>query len=131
MTPTIDEPGAGSTDAPWPARLEFNAASATLSIAFDDGYAATIPFELLRVESPSAETRGHSAADRPPPPAGKRSVKVIGADPVGRYAVRIRFDDGHDTGLYTWDWLRELAEQQDQRTSDYLKRLAAAGRSRD
>lgn len=111
----------------WPTRLEFNAARAELAIAFDDGYSQTIPFELLRVESPSAETRGHSAADRPPPPSGKKSVKVIGADPVGRYALRIRFDDGHDTGLYTWDWLRDLAEEREGRMSDYLSRLKAAG----
>ena len=131
MTSTVDETGAQVPAAPWPARLEFNAASATLNIAFDDGYEQTIPFELLRVESPSAETRGHSAADRPPPPPGKKSVKVIAADPVGRYALRIRFDDGHDTGLYTWAWLRELAEERDERMSEYLKRLSAAGRSRD
>ena len=115
----------------WPTRLEFNAARAELEIAFDDGYSQTIPFELPRVESPSAETRGHSPADRPPPPPGKKSVKVIGADPVGRYALRIRFDDGHDTGLYTWDWLRELAEDRDTLMAGYLKRLKAAGRSRD
>lgn len=126
MTSAADE-----TDAPWPERLEFNAASAALNITFDDGFKATIPFELLRVESPSAETRGHSAADRPPPPPGKKHVKVTAADPVGRYALRIRFDDGHDTGLYTWAWLRELAEQRDDRMADYLERLSAAGRSRE
>lgn len=130
MTAAINETAPSEND-PWPVRLEFNDARSELSVTFDDGYAGAIPFELLRVESPSAETRGHSAADRPPPPAGKRSVKVIGADPVGRYALRIRFDDGHDTGLYTWSWLRELAEERDERMSAYLDRLSAADRSRD
>lgn len=131
MTAEIGDDDAHTDGAPWPVRLEFNDARAELSISFDDGYAQSIPFELLRVESPSAETRGHGAADRPPPPAGKKSVKVTGADPVGRYALRIRFDDGHDTGLYTWAWLRELAEDREKRMSEYLKRLSAAGRTRD
>jgi DUF971 family protein len=118
-----------SADA-WPVELRFVAAARELRLAFDDGFAGAVPYELLRVESPSAETRGHGGADRPPPPAGKRGVGVTGAEPVGRYAVRIRFDDGHDTGLYTWPWLRELAEQREAKLADYLARLAAAGLSR-
>jgi DUF971 family protein len=114
----------------WPTDLDFNRAAAELRIRFDDGFAGVIPFELLRVESPSAETKGHGA-DRPPPPAGKRSVWVTGAEPVGRYAVRIVFSDGHESGLYTWSLLRELAEGSDVRLDAYLQRLAEAGRSRD
>ncbi|MEZ5938701.1 MAG: DUF971 domain-containing protein [Hyphomonadaceae bacterium] len=114
----------------WPVELRFSKRDASLHIGFDDGFRGEIPFELLRVESPSAETKGHGG-ERPPPPAGKRNVRVVGADPVGRYAVRLRFDDGHDTGLYTWTYLRELCEQREQRMAVYLERLAEAGLARD
>ncbi len=115
----------------FPAELVFRKAAAELRIRFDDGFEGVIPYELLRVESPSAETQGHGAGDRPPPPSGKKSVGVTGADPVGRYAVRIRFTDGHDTGLYTWAYLRELAEQKAGRMAAYLERLSAARGRRD
>jgi DUF971 family protein len=118
-------------DPPWPTELRFRSRDRRLAIAFDDGWSGEIPYELLRVESPSAETRGHGAGERPPPPARKRKVNVVGADPVGRYAVRIRFDDGHDTGLYTWAYLRELAEQADQRMAAYLARMDKLGLKRD
>ena len=119
-------PAARRRDPPWPTELRFQSKPARLAIRFDDGWSGEIPYELLRVESPSAETKGHGG-DRPPPPAHKARVTVKGADPVGRYAVRIRFDDGHDTGLYTWTYLRELAEQKDQfdRAEMLLKRVAA------
>jgi DUF971 family protein len=115
--------------APWPQELVFRRAERTLDIAFDDGARFSIPFELLRVESPSAETRGHGGA-APPPPAGKKSVGVAAADPVGRYAVRIQFDDGHDTGLYSWELLYDLGRGRDAKMGDYLQRLRAAGLSR-
>lgn len=115
--------------APWPVSLEFSAAGAELLVRFDDGASVTLPYELLRVESPSAETKGHGN-ERPPPPPGKRHVGVLGAEPVGRYAVRIRFSDGHDTGLYTWTYLRELGEQKETRMAAYLARLEALGLSR-
>jgi DUF971 family protein len=121
-------PGA-ATGAPWPTELRFRSAEAELRIAYDDGFLAAIPYELLRVESPSAETRGHGS-QRPAPPPQKRKVGVRGADPVGRYAVRIRFDDGHDTGLYTWAFLRELAEQRETLMATYLRRLKEAGLER-
>jgi DUF971 family protein len=114
----------------WPAELRFRKASADLLVRFDDGYEGAIPYELLRVESPSAETKGHGA-ERPPPPAKKRKVGVTGAEPVGRYAVRIRFDDGHDTGLYTWSYLRELAEQKDARMTKYLAQMKKLGLARE
>ena len=116
--------------APWPFELRFNKARAELLVRFDDGTDGAIPYELLRVESPSAETKGHGN-ERPPPPVRKRRVGVTGAEPVGRYALRIRFDDGHDTGLYTWPYLAELAAQKTDRMSAYLKRLSELGLSRD
>jgi DUF971 family protein len=115
---------------PWPAELKFRKAQAELHIRFDDGFAGAIPYELLRIESPSAETKGHGA-DRPPPPSKKRKVSVTGAEPVGRYAVRIHFDDGHDTGLYTWSLLRELAEQKDARMVAYVAQMKKLGLPRE
>jgi DUF971 family protein len=114
----------------WPAELRFRRANAELLVRFDDGYEGSIPYELLRIESPSAETKGHGA-DRPPPPARKRNVGVTGAEPVGRYAVRIRFDDGHETGLYTWSYLRELSEQKDARMTKYVAQMKKLGLPRE
>lgn len=114
----------------WPAELRFRGSSSELLVRFDDGFGGAIPYELLRIESPSAETKGHGA-DRPPPPAKKRHVKVTGAEPVGRYAVRIRFSDGHDTGLYTWPLLRELAEQRDARMTTYVAQMKKLGLPRE
>ena len=116
--------------APWPAELRFRKASAELLVRFDDGYEGAIPYELLRIESPSAETKGHGA-ERPPPPSKKRNVNVTGAEPVGRYAVRIRIDDGHDTGLYTWSLLRDLAEQKDARMTKYIAQMKKLGLPRE
>lgn len=114
----------------WPEELRFNQSTQTLALTFDDGFKGEIPFELLRVESPSAETKGH-AGQTPSPPAGKRNVNVISADAVGDYAVRIGFDDGHDTGFYTWPYLYDLAANQKSRMKSYLKRLKEAGLSRE
>tara|TARA_R100001126_G_C4863573_1_gene168853 strand:- start:329 stop:715 length:387 start_codon:yes stop_codon:yes gene_type:complete len=114
----------------WPLELRFDKKQGKLKLAYDDGFKGDIPFELLRVESPSAETRGHGG-EMPPPPAGKKSVGVTSAQPVGRYAVCIEFDDGHATGLYTWPYLRELAADAKPRMKAYLDRLAEAGLSRD
>ena len=115
---------------PWPTELRFRKTAAELAIRFDDGVEGAIPFELLRVESPSAETKGHGA-DRPHPPARKRRVGVTGAEPVGRYAVRIRFDDGHDTGLYTWAYLRELVEEKEARMNFYVAQMRKLGLPRE
>lgn len=115
--------------APFPAELRFNKARAELFIRFDDGSEASIPYELLRVESPSAETKGHGN-ENPPPPARKQNVSVTGAEPVGRYALRIQFSDGHNTGLYTWAYLAELAAEKTSRMAAYLGRLKDAGLSR-
>jgi DUF971 family protein len=89
----------------WPKELVFKRDARTLRVEFEDGAAVEIPFERLRVESPSAEVQGHGNKRVV---TGKANVGVIDAKPVGRYAVRIIFDDGHDTGIFSWDYLRQL-----------------------
>lgn len=120
---------ADSKTRPWPQDLLFDRAKRALLVTFDNGERYELPFELLRVESPSAEERGHGPEKRVV--GGKRSVGVSGAEPVGRYAVRIAFDDGHASGLFSWDFLRDLGRTKDARQRDYLERLSAAGLSRD
>ena len=93
---------------PWPTELRLNPGKNRLAISFDDGTHYVISAELLRVESPSAEVRGHGGGAKPPPVTGKQDVKITGLEPVGNYAVRILFDDGHDSGLYSWTYLAEL-----------------------
>ncbi len=116
--------------APAPVELRFNAAERALVLTFEDGFTAALPFELLRVESPSAEVQGHGGSARPAPPAGKQNIGVTGAEPVGRYAVRIVFSDGHDSGIFSWAYLRELASDADERMAAYLARLSGAGLKR-
>lgn len=92
----------------WPTEIRVGPARDALSIQFEDGARITLTAERLRVNSPSAEVRGHGGA-RPPPVTGKENVKIVRLEPVGNYALRIVFDDGHDSGLYSWDYLSELA----------------------
>ena len=92
----------------WPVELRVGPARDSLIILFDDGARACLRAEILRVKSPSAEVRGHGGAT-PAPVTGKENVKIARLEPVGNYAVRIVFDDGHDSGLYSWDYLKELA----------------------
>jgi DUF971 family protein len=92
----------------WPQKLDFSKSRKVLTIAFDDGRTGEVSFERLRTESPSAEVQGHGVGQKKTI-TGKENVGVTAAHPVGRYAVQIVFDDGHDTGLFTWDYLRELA----------------------
>lgn len=115
---------------PWPTELRYVRAARVLEVDFDDGRTVKLPAELLRVESPSAEVKGHGPGQKVTVP-GKRDVAVTRIDPVGSYAARIVFDDGHDTGLYSWRYLLELAEGQTKIWDDYLKALAAQGLSRD
>jgi len=110
------------TPRPWPTDLVFDREARALMIAFDDGETYEIPFELLRVESPSAENKGHGG-NVPPPVTGKANVNVVRADAVGRYAVRISFDDGHDTGLYSWDLLYDLGREKDEKLRVYRETL--------
>ena len=101
-----------------------------LVVGFEDGARFELPAELLRVESPSAEVQGHSPSERKLV-AGRREVGIIAVEPVGNYAVKLVFDDLHDSGLFTWDFLYDLGQRQEQVWADYVGRLAAAGLSRD
>ncbi|MBY9065912.1 DUF971 domain-containing protein [Hyphomonas sp. WL0036] len=93
---------------PWPVKLTFKAGAQTLHAAFDDGKSGEVAYRRLRLESPSAEVQGHGAGPKPPPPVVPDDIRVVKAEPVGRYAVRIFFSDGHSSGLYTWNILRTL-----------------------
>lgn len=115
---------------PWPVELRVNAAKDLLAVSFDNGEKFQLAAEFLRVESPSAEVQGHSPHERRFI-GSKRNVKIRALEPVGRYAIRILFDDGHDSGLYTWSYLRELGREREQKWSRYLRGLAAQGLSRD
>ena len=106
------------TSAPWPTQLIVKRGARILAITFDDAASFTIPFELLRVESPSAQVQGHSAGQKQVV-KGKADVIVTDVQPVGRYAVRLVFDDGHDSGLFTWDWLYRLGRDQEALLADY------------
>jgi DUF971 family protein len=114
---------------PWPTELKVDKDRRLLTVAFDDGASFALPAELLRVMSPSAEVQGHSPEERVTVP-GKKAVRILRIEPVGNYAARIVFDDGHDTGLYTWTYLRELGENKEERFQDYLAELAAKRLSR-
>tara|TARA_R110002072_G_scaffold81857_15_gene187122 strand:+ start:1793 stop:2104 length:312 start_codon:yes stop_codon:yes gene_type:complete len=94
---------------PWPEQLRFSKADKALHVRFDDGKSFSIPFQTLRVESPSAEVQGHGP-DQKVTVTGKENVQISAANPVGRYAVRLVFDDGHDSGLFTWDYLYALGQ---------------------
>ncbi len=117
------------SEAPWPTEIRVRRAERSVAIDFDSGERFELPAEYLRVESPSAEVQGHGAA-KPAPVAGKRNVSISAAHPVGNYAVRFLFDDGHDSGLYSWDLLHALGREKNARWGDYLARLAQHGLSR-
>ena len=119
-----------STAAPWPTELRYVKAARRLEIDFDDGVTLAVPAELLRVESPSAEVRGHGASQKQIVP-GKKGVAIQRIEPVGNYAIRPVFSDGHDSGLYSWDYLYQLGENRDDLWQTYLVRLEAEGGSRD
>jgi len=110
---------------PWPTELRLAPDKRTLIVAFDNGQRFTLPAEYLRVESPSAEVQGHSPSQKQTV-TGKQDVTITGLEPVGNYAVRILFDDGHATGLFSWDYLYELGSEQQTKWAAYLK---AAGKS--
>ena len=114
---------------PWPTELRLNPAGDALSVAFDDGETYALSAEYLRVMTGSAEDRGHGSGPRPPMP-GKAKVRITAVNPVGSYAVRLVFDDGHDTGLYSWDLLHELGADRGRLWSEYLQTLEKAGLKR-
>ena len=113
-----------------PSAVNFHARSRQLELAYGDDEAYSLSCEYLRVYSPSAEVRGHGAGQEVLQ-TGKAGVSISAIKPVGHYALQLVFDDGHDTGLYSWDYLYELCAQQDARWQDYLSRLDQAGKSRD
>ncbi len=122
--------GQGKDQSVWPTELRLAKERDGLCVSFDNGEHFDISAELLRVQSPSAEVRGHTEAERKTV-GGKRNVKIIGVDQVGNYAVRLRFDDMHDSGIYSWDYLRELGLEGARRFATYEGELAAKGLSRD
>ena len=112
-----------------PVEIILHQQSRELEIAFPDGSRYHLPYEFLRVYSPSAEVRGHGPGQEVLQ-TGKQGVKVLGVDPVGGYAMKIEFDDGHDSGLYTWEYLQHLGKGQDALWHEYLQRIEEAGASR-
>lgn len=110
---------------PWPTKLAFRKGEKCLSVTFEDGAAFSIPYELLRVESPSAEVQGHHHTQKQLV-TGKQDVDILEAEPVGRYAVRLKFDDGHSSGIFSWSYLHELGENAADLMADYRQRVKAA-----
>jgi DUF971 family protein len=119
-----------TSGAPTPQELTVHSQSRVLEVAFSDGARFRIPFELMRVYSPSAEVQGHGPGQETLQ-TGKRNVTLDGLDPVGNYAVQPRFSDGHDSGIFSWDYLYFLGDQQDRLWQEYADRLTAAGIDRD
>jgi DUF971 family protein len=119
-----------SDKAPWPVELRLKRLEKRLEIAFDDGKHFSLPAEYLRVESPSAEVQGHGPGEKIIV-AERAHVGIIDLEPVGNYAVRIKFDDLHDTGIFSWAYLYQLGMEHDRRWRDYLAALSARGLSRE
>jgi DUF971 family protein len=115
---------------PWPVEIRLKREEKLLEVDFDDGRSFRLPAEFLRVESPSAEVQGHGPGQKQLV-AGRRHVGILALEPVGNYAVRIKFDDLHDTGIYSWAYLHELGLRQETLWRAYLDGLAAQGLSRE
>ena len=113
-------------EAAWPSELKVSGDRKTLTVGFDDGRSFALPAELLRVRSPSAEVQGHGPGQRVTVP-GKKNVTIADLQPVGNYAVRVVFDDGHDTGLFTWKFLSETGENAESVCAEYLGELEEKG----
>jgi DUF971 family protein len=111
-------------DAPQPLQITLKKAPRILEVTFDDGRAWSLPFEYLRTHSPSAEVQGHGGPMKLV--LGKEQVGILRVDPIGQYAVRLVFDDGHDSGLFTWKYLYELGQEQPRRWAEYERRRQAA-----
>jgi DUF971 family protein len=114
----------------WPTEIRLKKIEKRVEIDFDDGTTVRLPAEYLRVESPSAEVQGHGPGQKQLVP-GKAEVGIAALEPVGNYAVRILFDDGHSTGIYSWAYLHTLGAEQATRWRNYLAALQAAGLSRE
>ncbi|MBB4842308.1 DUF971 family protein [Paucibacter oligotrophus] len=119
-----------SANTPTPTEITVHQQSRVLEVAFSDGARFRIPFELMRVYSPSAEVKGHGPGQETLQ-TGKREVNITALAPVGHYAIQPQFSDGHDSGLYSWEYLYDLGARQAELWRDYEARLAAAGRGRD
>ena len=115
---------------PWPVEIRVKRAERLLVITFDDGSTFELPAELLRVESPSAEVQGHAPGQKVIVP-GKKHVGIVRVEPVGNYAIRIVFDDGHDTGIYSWSYLHDLGRRKEEIWQRYLRALEERGLSRE
>ncbi|MFQ5765732.1 MAG: gamma-butyrobetaine hydroxylase-like domain-containing protein, partial [Rhodospirillales bacterium] len=113
-----------------PKEIRLKRAEKVLEIDFEDGRSFSLPAELLRVESPSADVQGHGPDQKTIVP-GRRHVGIMAVEPVGNYAIRIKFDDLHDTGIFSWDTLYDYGDRQDELWQDYLDALDAKGLSRD
>ncbi|HEY4919444.1 MAG TPA: DUF971 domain-containing protein [Xanthobacteraceae bacterium] len=121
---------ASSAASPWPTEIKLRRDRAALIVSFDNGERFELPAEYLRVKSPSAEVQGHSPDERKTVP-GKRNVLVLEVHPIGNYAVRLVFDDMHSTGIYSWDYFRDLGRNQAAYWQTYLDELAVKGLSRE
>ena len=115
---------------PIPTEIKLHQASRVMELSFADGTSFRMPYEYLRVYSPSAEVRGHGPGQETLQ-VGKREVTIVEVEPIGHYAIRPKFSDGHDTGIYSWEYLHDLGSRQQDLWQRYLARLAAAGASRD
>ena len=123
----MDDQATQITSQHWPTEIRLSSDKRCLHVSFDDGTATSISAELLRVESPSAEVQGHGQKITP---VGKQNVTISRIDPVGNYAIRIAFSDGHDTGLFSWDTLRDYGQRHDSLMADYERRLSEVNDSR-
>lgn len=113
-----------------PSEIRLIRETKTLEIDFEGGLSVVLPAELLRVESPSADVQGHGPSQKKTV-AGRRHVGIMGVEAVGNYAVRLKFDDMHDTGIFTWDYLHDMGQRKDEMWANYLAELAEKGLSRD
>lgn len=118
------------TDDPWPTEIRLNKAKDELSVTFDDGETHSYRAEFLRVLSPSAEVQGHNPSQRQTVP-GKKDVTITDIQPTGNYAVRLVFDDGHSTGIYSWKTFTKFAREREALWADYLQRMEEKGLSRE
>jgi DUF971 family protein len=115
---------------PWPVEIRLKQAEKELEVAFDSGETFRLPAEYLRVESPSAEVKGHGPGQKQLV-WGRKHVGILSVEPVGNYAIRIKFDDLHDTGIYSWTYLHELGREREKRWRDYLAALEKQGLTRE
>ncbi len=129
-TPWPETAGTAAEASTWPSEIRLSPDKSALTVTFEDGARFTLAAEYLRVESPSAEVQGHAPHQKVTVP-GKRGVKIKELHPVGTYAIRPVFDDGHSTGIYAWPVLRTMGEEQEERFGAYLKALEEQGLSRD